>query len=449
MRIDIMAAQITSLFRITQHQFMVVIKRAALWSPYLMGLGIFITRVPSIYIPPFISTYLTSHLIARTCFLLIFFIGFVSFSKTKTPRVKAVFVLILIWLLFQSTSIIHAENIPSFIARYKDVVFGIIVFFGVYFMVSKQNAKIVVFSLVASATISLMFEITTYLAPHITFEYLRVLLHENYWLFFEYQFNRQRYFGDSFNEVVLPFVLFIFSTNKNIIVKFGMIFLVVLISFMVLVSNWRTKLLLYLFVLLISPFIYRRIVKGYFFLIVPLCGLVIILGNTISLSIEGSNVLDRVIFDSEIENQTVLSRFDYWKEAIDIGNIYPIFGVGLGNYFEYLSPSSQAAGMSKASPNARLFIAKDDPHNLFANTYATTGLLGLVSLCTMLLYFAYTDAQFFVRNNVLLSSTIMSFWVLVLFSMLNPANNLGFFSFYWALRGFIEKYKSKDMEGSG
>ena len=109
-------------------------------------------------------------------------------------------------------------------------------------------------ALLASSLINILFQLITYFFPHITFNYISPFFYEKYLHFFEYQFNRNRFFGDSFDEIMIPLIILYLIQEKKFINKLFYILFTILIIFVTLISNWRTKAVIFIFVFL-HPYI--------------------------------------------------------------------------------------------------------------------------------------------------------------------------------------------------
>lgn len=407
-------------------------------SYYLFFLSIFFIHLPSVYVLPIKSTLFTSHFITRLVFVAVAVIYAQQFPKAF-PKKPILFV-ILLWFASQSISIITASNISSFLSQYKDVVFAPIIFISTYVITEKRNIIPIIITLLISTLANVIFQVILYFNPFTVLQYIQNIIYQKYLDYFEYQFNRSRFFGDTFDEVLIPFVLFLGFKSKKGILQLLFLCLAGLIFFITFVSNWRTKTVILAFATFCSLFILRQYLKKYLLLFLGIVAICIVLANYLSLHTVGKNVLDRIYFDGEFEYSTVINRFQYWQEAIEIGNSSPIIGVGLGNYYDNLSFRTQNEAKSSASATGKSFIARDDPHNIIVSTYATTGTFGLISLILLLSYFLLTDILF-LRTSIYLQLFIVSFWSLFLFSLFNPSYHYAYISLYWFLRGVIEKLK--------
>lgn len=410
--------------------------------PFLLTSLIFcFIRFPSLYLIPFIrSPFTLSHNIARILIIVLF--GLTLITKTSSIIQKKTKLLIIVFVYFIATSlsIFSAQNITSFFSVYKDLVFGFLLGYGVYMNINKQNVYILVRVMVGITLFSLIIELFTYLFPYIFLDLSKLFFNEQYLLFFEYQYGRGRMFGDTLNEAFLP-LLFFYTNSKSLFKSTSSLLGILLNFFSMFVSGWRTKVVIFIFSLATSFIMFG---KKYMHLV--LLGILILIGvfvflNNALATIGQPSVIDRFVDVDAIESKNNTSRIRYWKEATDMGLSSPLFGVGLGNYFDNLSQNSKLQNMNNAYYQNQRFILIDDPHNLFFSAFANTGFIGLSSLCLLVGYFLLTDLKFLFSENKLAQGFILTFWSLFIFAFFNPWMYFSYLALFWLLRGVIEKVK--------
>jgi len=113
---------------------------------------------------------------------------------------------------------------------------------------------------------------------------------------------------------------------------------------------------------------------------------------------------------------------------------YPLFGVGLGNYSEYFTKEITDLRFSTVNKNitSGSIQVYDDPHNVFFSFFAETGFFGLTTLLIILVFFSKQDLLIFFKknksqNDLLRIAFLLSFWSLILYSLINPANSMRFY----------------------
>jgi O-antigen ligase len=152
----------------------------------------------------------------------------------------------------------------------------------------------------------------------------------------------------------------------------------------------------------------------------------------------GYNALDRLIQPDQSDYLTIKDRFYYWNLAVEMGLSKPLFGVGLGNFFDYI-PGNKNVNLSLFDYQNNFFkITWVHPHNLFFGVIAETGFVGLLALLTMLLFFTYEDYRAVKKHkDRTLNLLVVSFWFVFLFSLINAPISLAYLGLFWVLRGLI------------
>jgi O-antigen ligase len=273
--------------------------------------------------------------------------------------------------------------------------------------------------------------------PSVIFPFLSFVFNEKYLQFFNFQYGRNRFFGDSLDEAFIPLIIWTLIKEKAFIKRILLLLLMIGVIFITFISNWRTKIIILLFSLFVSTIMYYKYIKKYLLLLMLGVLLTIFTSSNFSLYTVKTDIIDRFLFNNEIEKKIISNRINYWKEAIEMGLSSPITGVGLGNYYDNLPKKSKQANKIISSN----LITIDDPHNLFVSTFASTGFLGLISLTLLLGYFFITDAGIFKKKQSILQTFIIIFWGLFIFGLFNPWMYFSYLMPFWLIRGFIEKYK--------
>lgn len=410
--------------------------------PYILLAILLGLRIPNLALPvPIISS---SYALLRITSIILVASLLLFPAGTHIRFTRPLLILIVSYFLFASLSVIHAQNISSFLNMYKDIVFSLLLFFCVYLTISVDNIDQISKGLMIFTIVLIGIEILFYLFPTLLLPVLNSIFNENYLKFFLYQYNRGRYFGDSLNEAMIPLVLTI-ALNKRRWGNNAVFFILISlgVSFTVFVSNWRTKAIIFLFSFSSTIFFLTKkralhvlLTIGFiFFFLAGVLKVVTVFNGT-------GSVIDRFIEDGvdQYGSNSNTARINYWQDAVNIGNSHVLTGVGLGNYFDSLSQQSKFNNLSASF--GRQFILIDDPHNLFFSAYASTGLLGLISLIALICYFAVTDIQHLKRSrNHYLTSYSLIFWSIFIYSLFNPWLYYQYLGQFWLLRGIIEKLK--------
>lgn len=406
----------------------------------ILALAIFLIRLPPFYFLPFGNLFMTHNLSSLLIgFLFCSLVLSIFIGKRKERFIPLSIYIMAIFIVSQSLSVINAVNVKSYLSEYKDVSFAFFTFFVSFNLVSKKNINQFVRIFIVTSFINLVFQLITYFYPQILTNYVHPILYSKYLDFLQYQTNRGRFFGDSFDEIMIPFIiLYLFRTNK-IALRLSYIVLINAILFIVVVSNWRTKAVMALYSILSSFFIFRNELKKHLTILILLMSLFMLAANYFSSTGSRGNVLNRLVMSEIEDTQTIVSRFTFWKEAVSMGFSSPITGVGLGNYFDNLTQSNKLKNMS--SQTYKEFILIDDPHNIFMSIFAETGTFGLVAVAIMFIYFFVTDVMIVRSKDSLTQITIFSFWGLFIYSLLNPWLNSTYLIQIFFIRGVSEKMR--------
>jgi len=409
-------------------------------------LSIFLFRIPPFYVIINNNPLFLTYNIGRALSILIIFQKIVTNRNSISRAIsvnKHVFFFLLLFFLSQSIPIIKAINIVEYLKKYKDFIFFIIIFIDSYLLSNRKTMILYIYTLLIASLVSLGIQVIMYHFTYI-FKAIKINIEQNYYQFFEFQKNRGRFFGETFDEVITPLIFVIYRKGWASIFFYS---LLILITYTTYISNWRTKTIMFIFAVIFTGiFIYFK--KSVKLLtigsVVVLIFTIAILANVISINTTGTSVNQRLLLlDSESLNTTTV-RLKYWNTAKEIGMSNFLLGVGLGNYFDYLSNKEKTMNSNQIglSSNTK-FIIIDDPHNIFLSTFVSTGIIGLISISILIFYFAYSDLLYFFNNKkdglaYLLS---ISNWTLFLFSLFNPFLYWQYLYFFALLRGSLEKIK--------
>jgi O-antigen ligase len=410
-----------------QHSFMN--KRILLWSIVLMLL----------FFPPIqIGGFVNSHMIARMGLFIL--LGLFLLQKNRSGKKDASnphahTALVLGYFATQSISIVRTINITDFLPLFINLTTGMLTFFLSSRSFTKEDLKIIMRVFMLIGVISVFFEAIIYFAPYIVSQYLIPLFDTKYSGYFLYQYERNRFFGDTFDVVLLPVLFYHVSQKSTFIQKIPSTVLLACIAFFAILSNWRFKLVMLIFSFIWSLSLFWSRLKQFKRWIFFVC----FIGITISIGtangVIGENTIDRLFSTQKRDFSTILTRFDYWSDAVTIGMSSPITGVGLGNYYDYLSPSTQRNQEPVSVGGVRYRI--DDPHNSFVGTFAYTGFLGFVMYVLVLIAFLTSDLKTYSSSSDIRKICIAIFWTFFLYGQFNPAIDFRSQFIFWFFRGII------------
>jgi O-antigen ligase len=222
------------------------------------------------------------------------------------------------------------------------------------------------------------------------------------------------------------------------------------VFFISFVSNFRVRFLVSLIGLI-----------GYFLFINPFKGaklktmtILLLIGGMIfftyktMIRLQGFSVVERFFLEDKTEDvNTIRFRIGMLTQAYDIGLKSPIFGVGLGNFYDNLplfgKKNIYTISPLKTKDNLSLL---QHPHNSLAQTFVESGLFGLLAFLLLLGYFVKEDVEIlFGKENNLEKALIVGFWSLFVYSLFTPPQILVYYVHFWLLRILIEKIHNKNV----
>lgn len=417
----------------------------------LFGFVIILIRVPPFNFfleTPLLNSY---NIAGYVAFLMFVFRIWESFQSNKNIVIpKAILLVVLLFFVSQSASVLTAVNVREFVARYKDLVFALVIFFLTFTEVrSEKKFYKVLTILLISVIINVVLQAVMYFEGPI-FNLIKAFFTEGYLKDFEINANRNRYFVDSYDAALLPILLIFVARFKSISGRLAILFVSLLVSVFVFLSNFRAQLVvLFLSVFAATGIYSRRLVD--FLKLMPIVLITLYLVNIVTVTTIGYNALDRLIAPQSVDYLTISDRFYYWGLASDMGFSSPVFGIGLGNFFDYL-PGNKLVNLSLFDPQNDFFkITWVHPHNVFFGLFAETGFFGLISFLIMIGFFAWSDlAVLFSNKDLTIRLMIVTFWLIFAFSLINPPISLSYLGIYWLIRGLISSasiYQVKSGRG--
>lgn len=379
-----------------------------------------------------LSTYGVSKIIIIV--LLIKLLVEKCYKKPHFKLDKTLLILLLLFFLGQSLSIINTIDNNYFLNRFKDLTSEFLFLIVSLDLLSKDKTKflnLTLITLLIGGTVNLILQFLIYITPSFFIYITRNLFNYGSLSIIEMNINRNRIYLPSYDEVMIPFIFYLLITKKNISRTFIGLYLIpiAIISFL---SNFRTRLLMIFFALIFSfAFFIKQIKKNVFIVLLIIMAIFFTLGSY-SYTQSKQTIIDRFLLENQQDIQTIISRTQQYSEAIRIGLSFPIFGVGLGNYNYYTSQDKREISINKANKE----IQKDAylPHNIFFVTFAETGFFGLTTLVLLIIYFIYKDLIIIKSNLALKKAYVLSFWTLFLYSLFNPTVNLSYNILFWVLR---------------
>jgi len=355
---------------------------------------------------------------------------------------KLVYILqFVLYILTQTLSVTYAQNIQSFIAAYKDVIFGLFFYLGGLALMQKKERFLAV--VISITSINVVIQLILYSNTFFS-EVIKILMNSVYVGFFDYQFQRGRFFGDSLDEAFIPILLYAIlrPDKKSIFLKMVSLLTIVGITYITFISSWRTKLIIYIFTVVLGFAFSINLVKGlkFIFLFLVFDLIIFSLLSSIRVIPTQNNVLTR-IFQEDVENKEIHeTRLSLLDNAWKMGLSSPLFGVGLGNYYENLKQTSKIKNKSSEPYSLRRFILIDDPHNSLLSTFASSGLIGVFGFLLLFGLMLKRDILRVItaQKDIFGKMIIVSFWAFFIYSLLNPWIYFAYLSNLWFLRGLVD-----------
>lgn len=354
-------------------------------------------------------------------------------------NIKYYFYYLFFTFFSQTISVISSISINYFITRFKDLIFiGIFFFIGCFLNLKKQkNELLFINTLIIGFFLNIFFQLMIIFYPNFFINKASYLFYSGYLDLIIANIQRGRIYFDSFEEILIPIIFLNTKIENDKRIKFFYFVYLFLISFISLVSNFRTKFFMMIFALIASIIIFRNYLKKYLFLIFTLFFTFFLIIFYFIPQKQGYSLIDRFIFIDEVRDiLPIISRKEQILQSIDIGLSSPFFGIGLNNFPFYVNINKHNQIFIDKSFNA-LKEGAIIPHNIFALNFAETGIFGVFSLLVVLFYFVKNDFIFFKKQSMIKKSLIISFWTLFIYALFNPPISFSFNILFWGLRIFL------------
>lgn len=385
----------------------------------LIYLLIFFFRLPTIILMPGIEL-LTSYNVFRIILLFIFI--YLTLFLHKNGKDKILVVSLCLLLLIISISSLFTINIVEYLSNYKTILFSFILFITYYNTVQSKNIQSLLTVLILATGLNVLIQLYLYISNDQII--LHNLFHIVYIQFYEFDKQRGRFFGSTYDESLIPIIYYLFTKEKSTIVKVTYLFIIICITFITLISNWRTKMLILLgnFIFILFYSFSNKTSKNKIF-IMAFCVFVMCF---LALNKNDSS-FQRFNLSEENSISTVLIRISYWRESFELIKTHFFTGVGLGNYYDNLLESSklQKLAYSRSYINQNHFnnfVFINDPHNIFISIFVSSGFAGFIMLFVLIYAILKKTVYIFRRynSNSAFPFIAVSLWSLLFFSLFNP-----------------------------
>lgn len=415
-------------------------------------------NIPHYYILPFPYFFLNTYFLAGILTGILFLYSLVLFFRQSSLKQffsnKLSFLVIFV-LLGQTLSIISTTHISAFLQSYSRILFGVIFFFITIVYVKKSNESwfryISTIFLIATI-INVVNELFIFFNFNLYFKFATLFLDPTQLNFIAINQTRGRLYLDTYIEIAVPILLLIVLTNtkKWSLLKITSLLLIILIGFLALVSGWRTRLIVFIISFFVGSIItlhpFDKFKKTIFIVISFFLISVLFIANNQMVQNYGFSSFTRLLLQNEEALNSITTRLSFYQRATDIFISSPIFGVGLGNY-QYFSPTNNNASLSKEA-KLQNDLLNLNPHNIFFELLAESGLLGVIPFSLLIYIFVKDDFEYFVSNkspykyNKIIKLMILSFWMMFLFPMTGSEMSYRAYGLFFGLRGAIELARS-------
>lgn len=410
----------------------------------LLLIAIFLLRIPAFYYFPIRSAIFTTHTLSSLFIIVLFFVNIIlktqKGSNIRLSHNIITLTIIIFYFISQSLSILNAINIPEYLRIYKNIIIGLMTFLIIFNSVdSKEKLNKLIATLILTIFINIIYQSGFYFKLPYLKSFMSIILYDKYLNFIELQAQRQRFFIEVYDIVLLPLIIYLSIREKKFANSFVLILLLNFAILFAFLSNYRILLGVSLFGFLFSIFLFKTFIKHKVFILIFALFLTYYFGSFIANRETGFSVVNRVLIEREEDIKSIQSRFYFWDKAVEMGRSSSFFGIGLGNYYDNLSPK-YIVKLSFFDPKNNLMkVTAINPHNIFFSVFAETGLVGLLALICLLTVFIFFDIRLLKKNHPLGNSLIVSFWALFMFSLVGPTFDLQYQTLYWLLRGLIYK----------
>jgi O-antigen ligase len=312
-----------------------------------------------------------------TILLLIIFLkeyGINTDEYAKIPKGVLSFIILLFITLLISV-IFSQDNLTSFFAFIRTLVFFLITY--MFFSLLKDEQYIYTF------IYSILFVLLVLGIPmlidliNLGFQgyFIRILLSDQYDLYSSKGYTGYTIF---FISIVFITVMFFIEKFKN---RNSRILLTILLLYNIIIlilANSRGGIVAALIGIIFFFLVIRanRLFKYMVYLAIAIIILFLV-----------TPVLSNVL-DNYMRIQTISDREVYWRLGVDIINEYPLFGVGADMFDKYFYTYAPSSTINFFDSDI-IKVGKPHPHNIFLYYFAENGFLGLITAISFFAMFFY------------------------------------------------------------
>lgn len=410
----------------------------------LFLLAMFLIKLPSFYLSSATSKFLTSHVVAKIIIGIIFLYFLIDIKIRKKLNHKSI-ILPFIFLISQTLSILRAVDTVLFLKDYQNLIFFLlIIILGFIYGQRKKNASIIYKFILITGVFVVFLDFIYFLFSHQFIYFISIFIQKEMLPAYILNLERGRYNLYLNTELFLPFFITIFLISNNKLNKIYSLVAVSFITFSTIISNFRHRLLFLIFVLISFGYnFFQKRKKTYIKKYVTIFFAVFLLVTFSSLFIARTffqkDIVNRLLFQNEFEDvSTINTRLNNFKNSMKLLSSSPVFGVGLGNYQLYQGNNKEFSVIDSMQRDF-MVESRSDPHSIISKTAGESGIIGLLALGLMIIYFFRRDFLFIKEDGSYeVFAYIISFWGLFILSLITPSITIFRGGWMWFMRGLLE-----------
>lgn len=431
---------------------------------FLFLCSIFLLKLYPFYFIPINFTLFSTYTLAKILIFLVstyfIFVKYDAITQLVKGN-KVAFVLLFLYFFGQSISVLGAKDLLIFLKFYHNVIISILIFTLSFLLASKKKMFPIFFffSLFLGALLVLL-EAVFRSSIDFSLPLLTMILQKDIADTLVTNVSNGKYVLVYASEMFLPFFITAVADKKiNKSLKLFATGVLIALFFLSWLSNFRTRFVMLAFAAISSLIIYgwSRKNKAMFaftlkkitqlFFLITLVGTVLYSALILSNGVNFYNILDRLTLQNRYEDKGPLEvRLAQYKLSTQLLTISPLFGIGLGNFSDYLYyldfnhvVLNITPGIEESEKNfIKLSTAR--PHNILFQLIGETGLIGTSTFLILVLYFCIIDYRLlkYKEKNHQVIPFIVSSWTVIVYSLFNPADTIFILGWFWFARGAIQ-----------
>lgn len=430
-------------------------------SVYLFLGSLFLIKIPPFYYLPIANKLFSSHTFAKLIIGFIFLKLFMK--KTFLIKNKKTFLLIILFFISQSLSIINTLDIILFWKNYHNIISSLLIFLLSFLLIKPTRRTIEVLELffTLSGIMIVFLELIFLITPTQTLNIFSHFIQQEVLNAYIVNFNRKRISLDLNIELFLPIFLSneLFYKNK-IRTRSTFFFLISLMIFLLsIISNFRTRVTgsFFSILMMLTIFYFKRIKEDYKFefrnYILNLIVIVLIFFITGNFALKLSknmfrfNVIDRFLLEDRTNDRGGINyRIAAIEKSYEVFKAFPVTGIGLGNFIYFNSTPTGVKYSLVASKSEKNYyeLVLYSPHNIFAQILSETGIMGIILFLILIVHFMVNDYRLLRHSErKYIYGYIIASWEIFIFMLFNPASTIFVNGWFWFLRGIIETFYFK------